>query len=77
MLARPNTRSSAFSRTAQVLMRIEVGGRRIVGAARSRAPASTPSISLAVGHVHLAAVGLEVDAALARRGRARDFRRVR
>ena len=76
MLARANTRSSAFSRTAQVLMRIRSASRRILGAGVAAAGEQAEH-QLAVGHVHLAAVGLDVDAALARRGRARDFRRRR
>ena len=58
MLARANTRSSAFSRTAQVLIRIRSAAARDLRA-RVAAPASRPS-TFAVGDVHLAAVGLDV-----------------
>ena len=59
MLVRANTRSSAFSRTAQVLIRMRSAraDRRCV---RSRRAAAGAEDHVAVGDVHLAAVGLHV-----------------
>ena len=60
MLARANTRSSAFSRTAQVLIRITSAA---AGSSRARVAAAIeqPQHQIAVGDVHLAAVRLEID----------------
>ena len=60
MLARANTRSSAFSRTAQVLIRIRSAAAGIVRA-RVAAAIEQAQHQIAVGDVHLAAVGLEID----------------
>ena len=57
--SRANTRSSAFSRTAQVLIRMRSA--RAGSSVRPYPPrCSKPEDHLGVGDVHLAAVGLDV-----------------
>ena len=59
-LARANTRSSAFSRTAQVLIRMTSAAAGSSVRAVARLAEHAPASGLAVGDVHLAAVGLDV-----------------